>query len=44
MSMETLLILVFVLVYPGLLFVIAASLFTEWYFRKLYARMQNRMG
>lgn len=32
------------LVYPGLLFVLAAALATQWYVRKLYARMQNRLG
>ena len=32
------------LVYPGLLFTLVAILLTQWYVRKLYARMQNRVG
>lgn len=32
------------LVYPGLLFSFIAILLTQWYVRKLYARMQNRVG
>ncbi len=33
-----------ILVFPGLLFLSALAMFTEWYVRKLVARMQNRMG
>lgn len=32
------------IVYPGLLFTLIAILLTQWYVRKLYARMQNRIG
>ncbi|MCX8204706.1 MAG: NADH-quinone oxidoreductase subunit H [Candidatus Nezhaarchaeota archaeon] len=31
-------------IYPGLLFTLVAALVTQWYVRKLYARMQNRVG
>ncbi len=34
----------YLLVYPGLLFLFAYSTFAEWFDRKLYARLQNRMG
>jgi len=34
----------YLLVYPGLLFLFAYSTFCEWFDRKLYARLQNRMG
>lgn len=33
-----------ILVYPGLLFLAAAGLASDWLDRKLYARMQNRVG
>jgi len=36
--------LLYLLVYPGLLFLFIYSTFCEWYDRKLYARLQNRMG
>lgn len=32
------------LIFPGLLFIIALALFTEWYIRKAVAHMQSRMG
>ncbi|MCD6488863.1 MAG: NADH-quinone oxidoreductase subunit H [Desulfurococcales archaeon] len=32
------------LVFPGLVFISALALFTEWFIRKIEARMQNRMG
>ena len=32
------------LVFPGLIFIVSLAFFTEWYIRKLVARMQNRMG
>jgi len=32
------------LVFPGLLFIVALALFTEWYIRKAVAHMQSRMG
>ncbi|MCS7116365.1 MAG: NADH-quinone oxidoreductase subunit H [Nitrososphaerales archaeon] len=31
-------------IFPGLLFTFIASFSTEWYARKLYARIQNRVG
>ena len=34
----------YLLVYPGILFLFAYSTFCEWFDRKLYARLQNRMG
>jgi NADH-quinone oxidoreductase subunit H len=36
--------LIYILVYPGLLFLFVYSTFCEWYDRKVYARLQNRMG
>jgi NADH-quinone oxidoreductase subunit H len=42
--MATLKTLVYLIVYPGLLFLFIYSTFIEWYDRKLYARFQNRMG
>ena len=33
-----------VLVYPGIVFSFIVVIFTQWYRRKLYARMQNRVG
>lgn len=42
--MATVKTLVYLLVYPGLLFLFLYSTFVEWYDRKLYARFQNRMG
>jgi NADH-quinone oxidoreductase subunit H len=41
---DILLQLLHILVYPGLLFLIAAGLAADWLDRKLYARMQNRQG
>ena len=32
------------LVFPGLLFILIAAWFTQWFYRKIYARMQNRVG
>jgi NADH-quinone oxidoreductase subunit H len=34
----------YLLVYPGAVFLFVYSTFCEWYDRKLYARLQNRMG
>jgi NADH-quinone oxidoreductase subunit H len=34
----------YLLVYPGLLFLFVYSTFCEWFDRKVYARLQNRMG
>ena len=34
----------YLLVYPGLVFLFVYSTFCEWFDRKLYARLQNRMG
>ncbi len=42
--MATLKTLVYLILYPGLLFIFFYSTFAEWYDRKLYARFQNRMG
>lgn len=36
--------LIYLLVYPGLLFLFVYSTFCEWFDRKVYARLQNRMG
>lgn len=36
--------LVYLFVYPGLLFLFVYSTFCEWFDRKLYARLQNRVG
>ena len=36
--------ILYLLVYPGLLFLFVYSTFSEWFDRKLYARFQNRMG
>ncbi|MBN2206985.1 MAG: NADH-quinone oxidoreductase subunit H [Candidatus Aminicenantes bacterium] len=36
--------LLYVFVYPGLLFLFAYGTFCEWFDRKVYARLQNRMG
>jgi len=41
---ELALLLFEALVYPGLLFTLVAIFLTQWYVRKLYARMQNRIG
>ncbi len=32
------------LVFPGLVFVFIAAWLTQWFYRKIYARMQNRVG
>jgi NADH-quinone oxidoreductase subunit H len=36
--------ILYLLVYPGLLFLFVYSTFCEWFDRKVYARLQNRMG
>jgi NADH-quinone oxidoreductase subunit H len=36
--------LLYLLVYPGLIFLLVYSTFCEWFDRKAYARLQNRMG
>jgi NADH-quinone oxidoreductase subunit H len=36
--------LLYLLVYPGALFLLLYSTFCEWFDRKVYARLQNRMG
>ncbi len=33
-----------IIVFPGLIFLGVVSLFAEWYDRKIYARLQNRVG
>ena len=42
--MEAYLILLYVLVFPGILFLVGYALFAEWFDRKMYARVQNRVG
>ena len=34
----------YLLVYPGFIFLLVYSTFCEWFDRKVYARLQNRMG
>ena len=36
--------ILYLFVYPGLLFLFVYSTFCEWFDRKVYARLQNRMG
>jgi NADH-quinone oxidoreductase subunit H len=36
--------LLYLLVYPGIIFLFVYSTFCEWFDRKVYARLQNRMG
>jgi hypothetical protein len=36
--------ILYLLVYPGILFLFVYSTFAEWFDRKVYARLQNRMG
>ncbi len=36
--------LVATIIFPGLIFITALGLFSEWFYRKAVARMQNRMG
>lgn len=36
--------LFYLIVYPGLIFLFVYSTFCEWFDRKVYARLQNRMG
>jgi NADH-quinone oxidoreductase subunit H len=36
--------LLYLVVYPGLIFIFVYSTFCEWFDRKVYARLQNRMG
>jgi len=42
--MELLLSVLYLLLFPGFLFLLVMGLFCEWLDRKLYARMQNRVG
>jgi NADH-quinone oxidoreductase subunit H len=42
--MATLRTLLYLLVFPGALFILVYSTFCEWFDRKLFARFQNRMG
>jgi len=41
---EAWLIIIYVLIFPGILFLIGYSFFAEWFDRKMYAKMQNRVG
>lgn len=44
-NLETVsLLLISLLVFPGLLFIVSLAFFTQWWVRKLSARLQNRMG
>jgi NADH-quinone oxidoreductase subunit H len=36
--------LLYIFVYPGVIFLFVYSTFCEWFDRKVYARLQNRMG
>ena len=36
--------LLYLFVYPGVVFLFVYSTFCEWFDRKIYARLQNRMG
>jgi NADH-quinone oxidoreductase subunit H len=36
--------ILYLLIYPGVLFLFVYSTFCEWFDRKVYARLQNRMG
>ncbi|HPH45344.1 MAG TPA: NADH-quinone oxidoreductase subunit H, partial [Candidatus Aminicenantes bacterium] len=36
--------ILYLMVYPGFLFLFVYSTFVEWFDRKVYARLQNRMG
>ena len=36
--------ILYLVVFPGLLFLFVYSTFIEWFDRKVYARLQNRMG
>jgi len=36
--------ILYLIVYPGLIFLFVYSTFCEWFDRKVYARLQNRMG
>ncbi len=42
--MATLKTILYLLVYPGFLFIFVYSTFAEWFDRKVFARLQNRMG
>ena len=42
--MEAAKVLLYLLVFPGVLFLFAFSTFAEWFDRKVYARLQNRIG
>jgi len=41
---EAWLIFLYVVAFPGILFLIGYSFFVEWFDRKMYAKMQNRVG
>jgi NADH-quinone oxidoreductase subunit H len=44
LGMAALRTVLYLLVYPGLIFLFVYSTFCEWFDRKVYARLQNRMG
>jgi len=43
-ELDVLLVLAYVLVFPGFIFLFGYSFFAEWFDRKMYAKMQNRVG
>jgi NADH-quinone oxidoreductase subunit H len=44
MALSLLKVLGYLLVFPGVLFLFAFATFAEWFDRKVYARLQNRIG
>jgi NADH-quinone oxidoreductase subunit H len=44
LAMETVKVLGYLLVFPGVIFLFAYATFAEWFDRKVYARLQNRIG
>ena len=44
MILEAIILIIEIFVFPGFLFLLLMSFFIEWYKRKLFARMQNRVG
>ena len=43
-QLEDLILILKFLIFPGILFIFISILFIDWFDRKFYARMQNRMG
>jgi len=42
--LEAIVLILQIFIFPGFLFLLLMSFFIEWYKRKLFARMQNRVG